>query len=130
MNDKVWVVTHTQGAVVVDTNVFDNKADAANYAEEMAAGGKGSYVLSEAVLNTRTATDAAHLVEMPDFDSDCIECMVDDYQIDHDKFNADKAAAFLKEHQTEFKEKADSMVEDYIKKELHDYLLGERVILG
>ena len=32
MNDKVWVVTHTQDAVVVDTNVFDNKADAANYA--------------------------------------------------------------------------------------------------
>lgn len=130
MNEKVWVVTHTQGAEVVDANVFDNRADASNYADEMSAGGKGRYVITESVLNTRAATDADHLVEMPEFDSGCIECMVDDYQIDHDKFDADKAVAYFREHQYELKEKADSMVKDYIKKELHDYLLGERVILG
>jgi hypothetical protein len=130
MNEKVWVVTHTQGSQVVDSSVFDNKADANNYAEEMGAGGKGSYCVTESVLNTRAATDAEHLVEMPEFDNSCIECLVDEYQIDHDKFDAGKAAAYLAQHKTEIKEKADSMVKDYIKKELHDYLLGERVILG
>lgn len=130
MDLKVWAVAHMQGIEVTDISVFDNKADAENYAHEMSTRKIGSYQVLESVLNSRASLNEAHLVELPEFNSECVECLVDSYDIDQVKFDADECAAFLEKHKEEFQHKADEMVQDYLKKELHDYLLGERIILG
>ena len=57
MQEKVWVVTHIQGSEVTDASVFDSKADAENYAEEMAAANIGTYNVVESVHNSRKAME-------------------------------------------------------------------------
>lgn len=133
MQEKVWVVTHIQGLEVTDANVFNNEADASNYAHEMAAVNDGSYQVITSVLNSREAMEeeAAHWVVLPDFDAGCLECLVQEVAEDFkEEFDEAACAKFFEENKDQIQKKADEIVHDYLRKELKDYISNERVILG
>ncbi len=133
MQEKVWVVTHIQGLEVTDANVFNNEADAANYAQEMAEVNTGSYQVTESVMNSREAMekDSARWVVLPEFDADCLECLVQEVAEDvEEEFDEAACAKFFEEKKDKLQKKADEIVHDYLRKELKDYINNERVILG
>ena len=133
MQEKVWVVTHIQGLEVTDANVFNNESDAANYAQEMAAVNTGSYQITESVLNSREAIeeDSARWAVLPEFGTECMECIVQEVAEDaEEEFDEAACAKFFEEKKEELQKKADEMVHEYLRKELKDYINNERVILG
>lgn len=133
MQEKVWVVTHIQGLEVTDASVFNNEADAANYAQEMAEVNTGSYQVTESVMNSREAMekDSARWVVLPEFDADCLECLVQEVAEDvEEEFDETACAKFFEEKKDKLQKKADEIVHDYLRKELKDYINNERVILG
>ncbi len=133
MQEKVWVVTHIQGLETTDANVFDNEADAANYAQEMAATNSGTYSVIESVLNSRKAIEeeAVHWAALPEIGADCIECLVQEaVEGQEDKVDQAVCVQFLEENKEELQKKADDMVHEYLRRELRDYINNERVILG
>ncbi|MGD9666021.1 MAG: hypothetical protein AB7U31_01045 [Synergistaceae bacterium] len=133
MQEKVWVVTHIQGLEVTDANVFNNEADAANYAQEMAAVNTGSYQITESVLNSREAMeeDSARWAVLPEFGVECLECLVQEVAEDaQEEFDEAACAKFLEDRKDELQKKADEIVHEYLRKELKDYINNERVILG
>jgi len=133
MQEKVWVVTHIQGLEVTDASVFNNEADAENYAQEMAEVNTGSYQVTESVMNSREAMekDSARWVVLPEFDADCLECLVQEVAEDvEEEFDETACAKFFEEKKDKLQKKADEIVHDYLRKELKDYINNERVILG
>ena len=133
MQEKVWVVTHIQGLEVTDANVFNNEADASNYAHEMAAVNDGSYQVITSVLNSREAMEeeAAHWAVLADFDASCLECLVQEVAEDvKEEFDEAACAKFFEENKDQIQKKADEIVHDYLRKELKDYINNERVILA
>ena len=133
MQENVWVVTISQGPDVTDAEVFDNEADAENFAQEMAIQHNGSYKVIKSAFNSRKKiTEAAqHWVELPDFDTQCIECLFEEISdVQQEELDTEACAKFLEEHKDNLQKKADEIVQEYLRKELHDYLLNERVILG
>ncbi|HAJ94072.1 MAG TPA: hypothetical protein DCM41_04175 [Synergistaceae bacterium] len=133
MQEKVWVVTHIQGLEVTDANVFNNAADAANYAQEMSAVNDGSYQVTESVLNSREAIEeeSARWAVLPEFGADCLECLVQEMSEDaEEEFDEAACAKFFEEKKDKLQKKADEIVHEYLRKELKDYINNERVILG
>jgi len=133
MQEKVWVVTHIQGLEVTDASVFDSEADAANYAEEMAATNSGTYSVVESVLNSRGAMeeDSIRWASLPELGAECIECLVEELAEEtEEKFDEEACAKFFEEKKEELQKKADEMVHEYLRRELRDYINNERVILG
>lgn len=133
MQEKVWVVTHIQGSEVTDASVFDSKADAENYAEEMAAANIGTYNVVESVHNSRKAMeeDSIRWTSLPELGAECIECLVEELAEEtEEKFDEEACAKFFEEKKEELQKKADEMVHEYLRRELRDYINNERVILG
>ncbi|MDD4160676.1 MAG: hypothetical protein PHO18_07005 [Synergistaceae bacterium] len=133
MQKKVWVVTHTQGLEVTDNSVFDNEADAANYAHEMATSGKGSYQVLASVLNSREAIneESMHWTAVPEFDAECLECLVQEVAEEaKEEFDEEACAEFFEKNKDQLQKHADEIVHEYLRKELRDYINNERVILG
>ena len=132
MQEKVWVVTHIQGLEVTDASVFDNMADATNYAHEMTAVNSGTYSVLESVLNNRGAMEqeSVRWVALPEFGLDCIECFVEEIAEGYtEDFDEAACAEFFEKKKAELQKKADEMVHEYLRKEFSDYINNERVIL-
>ncbi|NLX84626.1 MAG: nuclear hormone receptor family protein [Synergistaceae bacterium] len=134
MQEKVWVVTHLQGHEIADASVFDNEVDAANYAREMSVGDDDCYKVMESVLNSREASveEAVHWVSMPEFDAECMECVLQEVAegFKDEEIDEFKCITFLEENKEELQKNADKIVQEYISKELREYINNERVILG
>ena len=133
MQKKVWVVTLMEGLEVTEAAVFDNESDADNYAHEMASSHKGNYQVLSSGLNSRTdfAEEETHWAALPDFDAECMECLFEEISgTPAEGVDPELCAKFLEEHKVDFQKKADEIVHEYLRKELQDYLLNERIILG
>jgi hypothetical protein len=132
MQQKVWVVALTQGQEVTQAAVFDNESDAENYAQEMISSEKGNYQILSSVLSSRKETEEeTHWAALPDFDSGCIECLFEEISaVPGEDIDAEACTKFLEEHKVDFQKKADEIVQEYLRKEIRDYLFNERVILG
>ena len=132
MQEKVWVVTHIQGLEVTDASVFDNMADATNYAHEMTTVNSGTDSVLESVMNNRGAMeqDSVRWVALPEFGPDCIECIVEELAEGHtEDFDEEACAEFFEKKKDELQKKADEIVHEYLRKEFSDYINNERVIL-
>lgn len=133
MQKKVWVVNHIQGIEVTDASVFDKETDAATYAREMSARDNDCYQVLESVLNSREADveEEVHWVSFPEFDVECMECVIQELAEDApEEFDEVACAKFYEENKEELQKKADKIVQEYLRKELKDYINNERVILG
>ncbi len=129
MQEKVWVVIQQCCGELGSVLAFDTEADAQNFAEEMTAAGKGTNTVVQTTLDRSSDADRmlSH-VDLPEFDTECIECLVDMSDVPEAK--QDTAAKFLADHREELQKNAQQMVDTYIKKALTDYITDDRVILG
>lgn len=133
MQEKVWVVTHIQGLEVTEASVFDNEADATNYAHEMASANTGTYRVIESVLNSREVMEkeSEEWVSLPDFDANCIECVIQEVAEDaKEEFDEAACAKFFEDNKRKLQKEADKIVHEYLRKEFRDHLDPERIILG
>lgn len=133
MQEKYWVVTLTQGLEVTHADIFDNEKDAENYAREMVASKQGNYQVLSAVMNRRSELvgEEQRWAELTDFNSDCIECLVEDLSgCAPIEFNADACAKFLAEHKNDLQKHANEIVYEYIRREIREFIDNDRVILG
>jgi len=131
MQQTVWIVALTQGSDVTQATVFDNEADAENYAEEMNSARQGHYQILSSALKCRKESEEAHWAALPDFNTECIECLVEDMSgVPEQGIDTEACTKFLEEHKIDFQKKADEIVQEYLRKEIKDYLFNERVILG
>ncbi len=131
MQEKVWAVVCQDCSGINSVLVFDHETDARHFAHEMEAGGKGQYSVFATSVNRRHETEAlAHIahIELPEFNTKCIECLVDIASIPEDE--KDAAAKYLEEHRTEILENAEEIVDGYIRSALTDFFEDDRVILG
>ncbi len=129
MQEKVWAVVCQEDGVVGSVLVFDCAADAEHFANEMTAGGKGTYAVFPTSVKRRHETEAALAhIELPEFNAKCIECLVDIASI-HDG-EKDAAAKYLEEHRGEIQKNAEEMVDGYIRNALTDFFEEDRVIHG
>jgi len=133
MQEYVWIVIPSQGMNITEAEVFDNEADAENFAQEMTVQNKGSYSIIKSAVNSRAkiSEEAQHWAELPDFDTECVECLVEEITgVPQENFDPDACAKFLEENKEKLQQKADEIVQEYIRSELENYFLNERVILG
>jgi hypothetical protein len=133
MTEKIWAVTLTDGYKVTQVELFDNENDADNYAQEMAQTGKGNYQVTETTLNVRNEVieGEPRWAELTSFNTDCIECLVNEIDTTQGKpVDTAACAAFLEENKEKIRNKANEMVREYIRKTVNDYVNDERIILG
>ena len=76
----------------------------------------------------REAEEAIARVDLPEFNTECIECIIDMSGVPEDK--QDAAARYLEEHRCDLQKDAQKMVDTYIKKAITDFFADERTILG
>ncbi|WP_303147603.1 hypothetical protein [uncultured Cloacibacillus sp.] len=129
MQEKVWAVVSRDCSDVHSVLVFDCETDARHFAEEMKAGGKGTHEVFETSVHRRHEKEAALAhIELPEFSTKCIECLVDIASIPEEE--KDAAAKYLEEHRGEIQKNAEEIVDGYIKKALTDFFDEDRVIHG
>ena len=91
--------------------------------------GKGTNTVIETTINRRReAEEAIARVDLPEFNTECIECIIDMSGVPEDK--QDAAARYLEEHRCDLQKDAQKMVDTYIKKAITDFFADERIILG
>ncbi len=128
MQEKLWAVVQIKAGEPEVVLVFDEKGDAEYFAEELSGEGK-CVVVSTSLSRHNEAEESLARIELPEFNSECIECLImDGHQLSEEKQEA--AAKFLEEHRCEIQSGAEKAANAYIKKSLNEYLLNERVILG
>ena len=129
MQDKLWVVIQQDCNGIASVLAFDFEADAQNFAQEMTAAGKGTNTVVQTTVNRRREAEAAIAhVDLPEFNTECIECIIDMSGVPEDK--QDAAAKYLEEHRCELQKDAQKMVDKYIKKAITDFFAEDRIILG
>ncbi|WP_270553787.1 hypothetical protein [Cloacibacillus evryensis] len=129
MQEKLWVVIQQDCNGIASVLVFDFEADAQNFAQEMTAAGKGTNTVVQTTVNRRREAEAAIAhVDLPEFNTECIECIIDMSGVPEDK--QDAAAKYLEEHRCELQKDAQKMVDKYIKKAITDFFAEDRIILG
>lgn len=129
MQKKLWVVIQQDCNGIASVLVFDFEADAQNFAQEMTAAGKGTNTVVQTTVNRRREAEAAIAhVDLPEFNTECIECIIDMSGVPEDK--QDAAAKYLEEHRCELQKDAQKMVDKYIKKAITDFFAEDRIILG
>ncbi|WP_455599107.1 hypothetical protein [Cloacibacillus sp.] len=129
MQEKIWVVVQQDCNGIASVLAFDYEADAQNFAQEMTAMGKGTNTVTETTINRRhEAEEAIARVDLPEFNTECIECIIDMSDVPEDK--QDAAARYLEEHRCDLQKDAQKMVDKYIKKAITDFFADERIILG
>ena len=130
IQEKIWVVVAQNGSEITESYVFDNLADAENFVEEIKPVQPGEYTILSSVLNRRETAES-HLVELPDFNTDCIECLIEEIDAEAAKqLDAEACARFFEENKCDLQKDADELVQDYLRKRLADFIHNERVILG
>ena len=78
MQEKVWAVVCQDAGGVQSVLVFDHESDARHFAHEMEAGGKGTHAVFATSVHRRHEKEAALAhIELPEFSTKCIECLVD-----------------------------------------------------
>ncbi|MDO5116297.1 MAG: hypothetical protein Q4D58_09400 [Synergistaceae bacterium] len=129
MQEIIWVVVQQDCNGIASVLAFDHEADARNFAQEMDAAGNGTNAVVRTTVNRRhEAEEAIALVELPEFNTECIECIVDISNIPEEKQAA--AARYLEEHHDDLQKDAQEMVDKYIKKAITDFFADDRIILG
>ena len=129
MQVKLWVVIQQDCNGIASVLAFDFEADAQNFAQEMTAAGKGTNTVVQTTVNRRREAEAAIAhVDLPEFNTECIECIIDMSGVPEDK--QDAAAKYLEEHRCELQKDAQKMVDKYIKKAITDFFAEDRIILG
>lgn len=129
MQEKLWVVIQQDCNRIASVLAFDFEADAQNFAQEMTAAGKGTNTVVQTTVNRRREAEAAIAhVDLPEFNTECIECIIDMSGVPEDK--QDAAAKYLEEHRCELQKDAQKMVDKYIKKAITDFFAEDRIILG
>ena len=129
MQEKLWVVIQQDCNGIASVLAFDFEADAQNFAQEMTAAGKGTNTVVQTTVNRpREAEAAIAHVDLPEFNTECIECIIDMSGVPEDK--QDAAAKYLEEHRCELQKDAQKMVDKYIKKAITDFFAEDRIILG
>ena len=129
MQEKVWVDIQQDCNGIASVLAFDFEADAQNFAQEMTAAGKGTNTVVQTTVNRRREAEAAIAhVDLPEFNTECIECIIDMSGVPEDK--QDAAAKYLEEHRCELQKDAQKMVDKYIKKAITDFFAEDRIILG
>lgn len=130
---KVWVASLLQGLTSGGIEVFDNEADARNYAQEMESSGKGAYKVVESPINSRAEKieREPHWVDFANLNSLCIECLLEDFgTMEGMSLDEEACAEFLGKHKDELQKKSDEMVHEYLRKAISDYINNERIVLG
>ncbi len=131
IQEKIWVVVAQNGAEITESYVFDSLADAENFAEEVKTVQPAEYTIISSVLNRRETESESHLVDLPDFNTECIECLIEEIDAEAAKqLDAEACAKFFEENKCELQKGADELVQDYLRKRLADFIHNERVILG
>ena len=129
MQEKLWVVIQQDCNGIASVLAFAFEADAQNFAQEMTAAGKGTNTVVQTTVNRRREAEAAIAhVDLPEFNTECIECIIDMSGVPEDK--QDAAAKYLEEHRCELQKDAQKMVDKYIKKAITDFFAEDRIILG
>ena len=129
MQEKLWGVIQQDCNGIASVLAFDFEADAQNFAQEMTAAGKGTNTVVQTTVNRRREAEAAIAhVDLPEFNTECIECIIDMSGVPEDK--QDAAAKYLEEHRCELQKDAQKMVDKYIKKAITDFFAEDRIILG
>ena len=129
MQEKLWVVIQQDCNGIASVLAFDFEADAQNFAQEMTAAGKGTNTVVQTTVNRRREAEAAIAHDdLPEFNTECIECIIDMSGVPEDK--QDAAAKYLEEHRCELQKDAQKMVDKYIKKAITDFFAEDRIILG
>ena len=129
MQEKIWVVIQQEGGGIASVLAFDFEADAQNFAQEMTAAGRGINTVLQTTVNRRhEAEEAISHVDLPEFNTECIECIVDMSGVPEDR--QDAAAIYLDEHRADLQKNAQEMVDKYIKKAITDFFADDRIILG
>ena len=129
MQEKLWVVIQQDCNGIASVLAFDFEADAQNFAQDMTAAGKGTNTVVQTTVNRRREAEAAIAhVDLPEFNTECIECIIDMSGVPEDK--QDAAAKYLEEHRCELQKDAQKMVDKYIKKAITDFFAEDRIILG
>ncbi|KEJ93553.1 hypothetical protein [Synergistes jonesii] len=129
MQEKLWVVIQQDCNGIASVLAFDFESDAQNFAQEMTAAGNGTNTVVETTVNRRHEAEAAIAhVELPEFNTECIECLIDISELPEGK--QDAAAKYLEEHRSELQKDAEKMVDKYIKKAVTDFFAEDRIILG
>ena len=129
MQEKIWVVIQQEGGGIASVLALDFEADAQNVAQEMTAAGRGINTVLQTTVNRRhEAEEAISHVDLPEFNKECIECIVDMSGVPEDR--QDAAAKYLEEHRADLQKNAQEMVDKYIKKAITDFFADDRIILG
>lgn len=130
---KIWVASALQGLTSGQFEVFDNEADARNYALEMEASGKDTYNVLESPVNSRTEKIAGepHWVDFANLNAFCIECLLEDFgAMKGMPIDEEACAEFLGKHRDELQKKSEEIVHEYLRKTISDYINNERIVLG
>lgn len=130
---KIWIASLLQGLTSDKLEVFDNEADARNYAQEMEASGKGEYNVIESPVNSRAEKieGEPHWVDFANLNAFCIECLLEDFgAMKGMPIDEEACAEFLGKHKDELQKKSDEMVHEYLRKAISDYVNNERIVLG
>lgn len=129
MQEKIWVVIQRNGSEIASVLAFDHETDAQNFAQEMDAAGRGSNdIYQTTVSRRREGEELLSHVELPEFNTECIECLVDLSGVTEARQLA--ASKYFKEHREDLQKNAREMVDKYIKKAITDFFCDDRVILG
>ena len=129
MQEKGWAVVCQDADGVNSVLVFDHEADARHFAHEMESGGKGTHAVFATSVHRRHETEAALAhIELPEFSTKCIECLVDIPSIPDNEKEA--AVKYLEEHRGEIQKNAEEIVDGYIRNALTDFFDDDRIIHG
>lgn len=129
MQEKVWAVVCQDCNGINSVLVFDHETDARHFAEEMDAGKKGTHTVFATSVHRRHEKEAALAhIELPEFSTKCIECLVDVPSIPEEEKEA--AAKYLEEHRGEIQKNAEEIVDGYIRNALTEFFDDDRIIHG
>lgn len=129
MQEKVWAVVCQDADGVSSVLVFDQEADAQHFANEMDAGKKGTHTVFATSVHRRHEKEAALAhIELPEFSTKCIECLVDVASMADDEKEA--AVKYLEEHRGEIQKNAEEIVDGYIRNALTEFFDDDRIIHG
>lgn len=129
MQEKIWTVVEHDGGEILSVLAYDHESEAQSFARDMMTAGKAQYtVLATTIHRRHEAEEAIAHVEFPEFNTKCIECLVDTSSIPEEGQEA--AVKFLEEHRGEIQKNAEEMVDQYIKKAITDFFAHDRIILG
>ena len=77
MQEKLWAVVQIKAGEPEVVLVFDEKGDAEYFAEELSGEGK-CVVVSTSLSRHNEAEESLARIELPEFNSECIECLIMD----------------------------------------------------